>query len=248
MPRAHPKGSKPWQSAWRATRRLQDTNTLTITAGPALTAKWLAPRLFEFARAYPEIDLRFSTTLRLVDLERDDVDVAIRFGQGSDEGLYSVPARKEWMTPVMTPEMAAQYPTPESLCDAPLIHDESIKFLDPPCDWPMWFRAMGIDFQSDHGLRFSNADHAIDAAVAGVGVVLGRRPMIIKDVLEGRLVTPFKVAIETDARFRFLCLKGAETRPQIAKFRDWFLEEIAKTAHIWDGFKLIPVKDIPPHV
>ncbi len=233
------------QSAWAATRRLQDNSTLTITAGPALTAKWLAPRLYEFARAHPEIDLRFSATLRNLDLERDEVDVAIRFGYGQDDGLYSVPVRPEWLTPVMTPELAEQFPTAESLQGAPLIHDDSIDFLDPPCDWATWFRAVGVNFTPTHGAHFSNADHAIDAAVAGVGVALGRRPMIIKDMMEGRLVTPFKVAIETKARFRFLCLPGAEERPQIAAFRDWFLAEIEKTAHISDEFEIIPVEDVP---
>ncbi|WP_170573814.1 transcriptional regulator GcvA [Ruegeria atlantica] len=231
-------------TAWRAVRKLQDSTNLTVTAGPALTAKWLAPRLYEFARSHPEIDLRFSATLRKMDLERDDVDVAIRFGEGEDEGLYSVPVRKEWLTPVMTPEMAAQFPTPESLKEAPLIHDDSISFLKPSCDWPMWFRAVGIDFTPTHGAHFSNADHAIDAAVAGVGVVLGRRPMILKDISEGRLVAPFKTAIETRARFRFVCLKGAEERPQVAAFRDWFLAEIEKTAHISDEFEIIPVEEV----
>jgi len=234
------------QAAWAATRRLQDNTSLTITAGPALTAKWLAPRLYEFARAHPEIDLRFSATLRNLDFDRDDVDVAIRFGYGQDDGLYSVPVRPEWLTPVMTPELAERFPTPQSLTEAPLIHDDSISFLNPPCDWPAWFRAVGVDFTPTHGTHFSNADHAIDAAVAGMGVALGRRPMIIKDVIEGRLVTPFKIAIETKARFRFLCRKGEETRPQIAAFRDWFLAEIEKTAHISDGFKIIPVEDISP--
>ncbi|CUH87774.1 Gcv operon activator [Phaeobacter sp. CECT 5382] len=237
-------GFQTLSAAWMATRRLQDNSSLTVTAGPALTAKWLAPRLYEFARAHPEIDLRFSATLRNMDLARDDVDVAIRFGYGQDDGLYSVPVRKEWLTPVMTPELAAQFPTPESLVDAPLIFDDSIDFLQPPCDWPTWFRAAGIAFDPKHGTHFSNADHAINAACAGMGVALGRRPMIIKDIQEGRLVAPFKLAIETKARFRFLCLPGAEKRPQIAAFRDWFLAEIEKTAHISDGFKIIPVEEI----
>ncbi len=229
------------QAAWQAARRQGNDTSLTVTAGPALTAKWLAPRLYEFARAHPEIDLKFSATLRNMDLERDDVDVAIRFGYGDDEGLYSLPVRKEWLTPVMTPEMAERYATPDSLKDAPLIFDDSIAFLQPPSDWPTWFRAVGVNYAPTHGAHFSNADHAIDAAVAGVGVVLGRRAMIIKDLTEGRLVAPFKTAIETRGRFRFLCLPGAENRPQIAAFRDWFMDEIEKTAHISDEFEIIPV-------
>ena len=238
-------GFQTLSAAWVATKRLQDNSTLTVTAGPALTAKWLAPRLYDFARAHPEIDLRFSATLRNMDLARDDVDVAIRFGYGLDEDLYSVPIRKEWLTPVMTPELAEQFPTPQSLVEAPLIFDDSIGFLQPPCDWPTWFRAVGIKFTPQHGTHFSNADHAINAAVAGMGVVLGRRPMIIADLQEGRLVAPFKIAIETKARFRFLCLPGAEKRPQIEAFRDWFLAEIEKTAHISDQFTIVPVEEIP---
>ncbi|NRB20860.1 MAG: transcriptional regulator GcvA [Rhodobacteraceae bacterium] len=239
-------GFQSLATAWTATRRLQDNTTLTVTAGPALTAKWLAPRLYEFARAHPEIDLRFSATLRKMDLTRDDVDVAIRFGEGVDEGLYCVPVRKEWLTPAMTPEQAEQFPTPKSLMNAPLIHDDSISFLRPACDWTTWFRAMGLEYTPIHGTHFSNADHAVDAAIAGVGVVLGRRSMISKDLADGRLIAPFKTAIETKGRFRFLCLAGAETRPQIAAFRDWFLAEIDRTAHISDEFTIIPVEDIPP--
>ncbi|NNL18757.1 MAG: LysR family transcriptional regulator, partial [Boseongicola sp.] len=60
-------------AAWRAVQRLTDTSTITVTAGPAFTAKWLAPRMFEFAQAHPEIELRFTATLRLLDFARDDV-------------------------------------------------------------------------------------------------------------------------------------------------------------------------------
>ena len=239
-------GFEALTAAWRSVRRLQDNTTLTVTAGPGLTAKWLAPRLYEFARAHPEIDLRFSATLRMLDFVRDDVDVAIRFGYGPDEGLYVLPVPPEWVTPVMSPELAERYTTPESLMEAPLIFDESINFLDPPCDWPAWFRTQGIDFTPTHGSHFSQADHAIDAAVAGAGVALGRRGMAITDLHAGRLVAPFKTAIETKAHFRFLCAPGTENRPQIAAFRDWFVAEIEKTAYVSEAFEIIPVEDIPP--
>ncbi|MCW9043294.1 MAG: transcriptional regulator GcvA [Pseudopelagicola sp.] len=233
-------------AAWRATRRLQDSTTLNITAGPAFTAKWLAPRLYEFAHAHPEIDLRFSATLRMLDFDLDEVDVAIRFGYGPDDGLWSIPLDPgEWVTPVMTPALAAQYPTPESLRDAPLMYDDSIAFLRPACDWPTWFRATGLDHSPTHGPHFSQADHAVDAALAGAGVVLGRRAMVIKDLHEGRLVAPYGIALESKAHFRFLCRLGTENRPQIAAFREWILAEIDKTASVHDHLTIIPVEDIP---
>lgn len=224
---------------WRAAQRTQDHQSLTVTAGPAFTAKWLAPRLFQFAQEHPEIELRFSATLRLMDFARDDVDVAIRFGLGEDPGLYSLPLAEEWVTPVMLPEMAERFPTPESLADAVLITDESIDFLDPPLDWPAWARAMDIPLPKVTGPRFSQGDHAVDAALAGIGVALGRRALVIKDLAERRLVAPYPFALRTGARFRFICPEGAEARPQIAAFREWMLREIDKTSHIAESFTML---------
>ncbi|WP_052249507.1 transcriptional regulator GcvA [Tateyamaria sp. ANG-S1] len=240
-------GFQTLAAAWRAAERTLDNETLTVTAGPAFTAKWLAPRLYEFAQAHPEIELRFSATLKLVDLTRDGIDVAIRFGTGTDEGVYSYPLpADEWVCPVMTPEMAARFPTPDSLRDATLIFDDSIAFLKPPANWDTWFRMMDIDFAPKAGPRFSQADHAIDAALAGVGVALGRRSVVIKDLDDGRLIAPFPHALDTGVRFRFLCNQGAEMRPQIVAFRDWILTEIAKTEHITDRMIRQPSSDFQP--
>ena len=227
---------------WSATRRLQDTQNLIVTAGPAFTAKWLAPRLFDFARAHPEITLSFSASLRQVDLARDGVDVAIRFGYGPDDGLYSLPMAHEWVAPVMTPELAKKYPTVESLVEAPLLTDTSIAFLNPPADWAAWFRTVGIEHNPSGGVHFSQADHALDAALTGVGVALGRRAFVVKDIDEGRLVAPYGVALDTGARFRFLCQDGAENRPQIKAFRDWMLAEVDKMRHITEEMTIRPLE------
>ncbi|WP_299281038.1 transcriptional regulator GcvA [uncultured Tateyamaria sp.] len=236
-------GFQALAAAWRAAERTQDNQTLTVTAGPAFTAKWLAPRLYEFAQSHPQVELRFSASLKMMDFGRDAIDVAIRFGYGKDEGLYSIPLAEEWVCPAMTPELARRFPTVESLKDAPLIFDDSISFLKPSSDWQTWFRAVGIEHDPQNGPRFSQADHAIDAALAGVGVVLGRRALVVKDVADGRLVMPFPTALDTGVRFRFLCAQGAETRPQIAAFRDWIVTEIDKTSHITEALTRLPSGD-----
>lgn len=236
-------GFQTLMDAWRATRRLFDFATLTVTAGPAFTAKWLAPRLYEFASGHPEIDLRFIASLRIMDFARDEIDVAIRFGVRKEDGLYSLPLSEEWVTPVMTPKLAEIFPTPEALVDAPLIIDDSIDFLTPPADWAAWFRAVGIDFTPSHGPRFSQSDHAVDAALAGVGVTLGRRALVVKDIFEGRLRAPYGVALGTGAHFRFLCQKGMENRPQIIAFRDWILAEIEKTRSVTESLHIIRAED-----
>lgn len=232
-------GFQTLAAGWRAARRLADDQTLNVTAGPAFTAKWLAPRLYEFAQSHPEVELRFSASLKIMDFARDAIDVAIRFGTTVDPSLFALPLAREWVCPVMTPALAERFPTPESLVDAPLIYDDSINFLKPKCDWDAWFHGMGVDFTPTHGPRFSQADHAIDAALAGVGVVLGRRALVVKDIDEGRLVMPFKSALMTNGRFHFLCPLGTEDRPHIKAFREWMLREIDKTTYITEELEII---------
>lgn len=227
-------------SAWRAAKRTVDQTSLTVTAGPAFTAKWLAPRLFKFAMANPEIELRFSATLRLVDFGRDDVDVAIRFGLPKEEpGLYSKPIIKEWVAPMMTPALAALYPTPADLARAPLLHQDDIQFLKPAIDWPAWMRAANLPPKFASGARFSNADHALDAAEAGAGVVLGRISLAEKALREGRLVMPYKIGLTTEAGYRFVCPEGNETRPQVQAFREWIEVETATLDGYRDGITMV---------
>lgn len=237
-------GFEALTAAWRSARRSLESNVLTVTAGPAFTSKWLAPRLYAFAQAYPQIELRFAAGLKFVDLNRDEVDVAIRFGYGPDDGLYAQPLEQEWLTPVMLPTMAEKYPEPKDLLSAPLIHNTSDDFLNPPCDWPAWLCAAGVDGVPRVASVFSQPDHALDAAMAGVGIVLGRRAFVVKYLAEGRLVAPYGLALSTRARFRFLCRQGQEKRPAIAAFRDWVLAEIAKTKHVSERFDIIAVEDL----
>jgi len=226
-------------TGWQAAQRSKDHQSLTVTAGPAFTAKWLAPRLYEFAQAHPEIELRFAAALRIMDFKRDNIDVAIRFGTGGDEDLFALELVEEWVVPVMIPELAERFRTPADLADATLIVDNSIGFLTPTVDWAAWLRAMKVDITPTYGPAFSQSDHAIDAALAGVGVALGRRALVIKDLADGRLVAPFPFALPVSGRFRFLCPKGAEERPQVAAFREWILAEIDKTKHVASALTLL---------
>jgi len=232
-------------AAWRAAGRVSDSATLTVTAGPAFTAKWLAPRLFDFAQRHPEIELRFSATLRMLDFDRDGIDVAIRFGRGDDTGLFSTRIMQDWLTPMMTPDLAARHPDPAALTEAPLLHDMSLDFIDPPCDWPAWFRAAGqTPPPVGTGPRFNQADHAIDAALTGAGVLLGRGALTQKALREGRLVAPFDIALSVPAHYRFVCPEGAETVPRIAAFLGWIQAEAASLAELEAGRRFIPAAEV----
>lgn len=234
-------------SAWRAAQRYENTTHLTVTAGPAITAKWLAPRLYAFVREYRDIDIRLAAGLAMADFERDDVDVAIRFGYGEDEGLFSETIMDEWLAPMGVAELVSQIKSPQDLYQLPLIHQEDARFLDPPCDWPAWFRAVGAQPpETINGPSFSQADHAIDAALSGAGIILARIRLASRYVKEGRLILPFKTALKTEASFRFLCLKGAERRPQVQAFLHWVRREVHDMQALDHGQNFVSATDVAP--
>lgn len=228
--------------AWRSAKRLTDSATLTVTAGPGFTAKWLAPRLFDFARAHPDIELRFSASLRIMDFERDEIDIAIRFGRGLDVGLFSTKIMDEWLTPMMTPALAERFDTNEALRDAPLLHQNHSIFQEPPPEWHDWFRTMGVEPPGAGGPTFSQPDHAVDAALAGAGVVLGRISLCQQALKAGTLVAPFARGLSTNAHYRFVCPKGAETRPQIDAFLEWIRGQVASMVATLPQIELVEVK------
>lgn len=224
-------GFQTLAGGWRAAKRTLDSGILTVTAGPAFTAKWLAPRLFHFAQKHPEIELRFAATLRMLDFSTDDIDIAIRFGPSdskADAGLHLAMQIGEWLTPMMHPDLVAKYPTPESLLEAPIIFDDSIAFLQNSVSWADWFGANGIRADDLHGPHFSQADHAIDAAQSGAGVVLGRLSLAESSLRKGQLIAPFELALVPRAFFSVLTPKGAETRPNTRAFLDWLAAEVAR--------------------
>lgn len=216
------------RAGWNEARRADDENRLTVTCGPAFAAKWLAPALGRFARAHPDIELRFVATLARLDIGRDGIDLAVRFGAGDDPGFFRERLMGDYVFPVMRPDIAARVSTPADLLRETLITDESILFLDPPPDWAHWLAAAGVVFDRlPKGLSFSQADHAVDAAQDGAGVVLGRSSMMRQALRSGELVAPFDLVLTTPAEYRIVCPQGRENHPATRAFRAFLKAEAA---------------------
>lgn len=225
-------GFETLTKAWSAAKRLHDNRTLTVTAGPSFTSKWLAPRLFQFASNNPDIDLRFSASLKMMDFRRDEVDVAIRFSQHDDTGLYSQTIIDEWLCPMVAPALADQIKEPADLLKMPLLHQDDIDFLSPPANWDAWFQAAGLEPPKAAGTHFGQSDHAANAALSGAGVMLGRVSVAERHLNEGRLVMPFPLSIWAHASYRIVCALGAEKRPQVQRLITWIEEEVAAIDHL----------------
>ncbi len=227
------------RQAVRAVAQLINDEGLTITAGPAFTAKWFAPRFFRFAEDHPEIELRFVATLKIMDFQRDGVDAAIRFGTSEYSGLYNEVLADEWLTPVCTPAVAERIREQGSLEGIQLLHDESVDFLDPRPNWQAWGRLTDTEGDWVHGAHFTNADHSIDVALEGAGITLGRIVLVERYLATGRLVAPYSTAMRANAQFRFVCPLGAEHQPKIATFLTWMREEMVSVQEACRGMTFL---------
>ena len=207
-------------------------NVLTVSTGPAFGAKWLAPRLHRFLERYPEIDIRISANLKLVDLRADEIDVTVRFGGGNYPGLHVEPLSDESVLPLVSPALLRQHGgrlTLDDLRSMTLLHDDSAGFLPNAVTWAEWLRrarANGVD--ASRGPRFSHADHAIEAAIDGAGVVLGRLLLASRDIAAGRLVAPFDLVLRAQAGFFLCCLPESVALAKVKAFRDFVLDEVAR--------------------
>jgi LysR family transcriptional regulator, glycine cleavage system transcriptional activator len=209
-----------------------DQQILVVSAPPGLTAKWLVPRLHRFLAAHPELDVRVSASLTLANFSGDGVDVAIRNGRPPFPGLWSRKFLEIETLPIVSPRLIEQYgplEKPEDLARFPIIHDDSLGRMFGLPTWQDWLRAAGAEHVDlSRGLHFSSADHAIEAALEGAGVLLGVRSLAMDDVRLGRLVFPFSLALRSERSFNIVCPAGHENRPKIAAFCAWILDETAR--------------------
>ncbi len=211
---------------------LEDGGVLTVSVLQSLAAKWLVPRLDRFHDAYPDIDLRVSSTIRLVDFARDDVDLAIRYGRGRWPGLRADLMLTEELFPVCSPALLeGPHPLkePDDLRHHTLLHDESWKvvFIGDFPEWNAWLETAGVgDIDATHGPGMSPSAMVVQAAIDGQGVALGRSVLVESDLAEGRLVKPFELTIPLDYAYYVVCPENAAERPKVAAFRQWVIEEV----------------------
>src|SRR6476469_1735521 len=203
----------------------QNAGVLTVSTSPDFAAKWLVHRLGHFAEAHAEIDLRVSGTLHHVDFAREEVDLAVRHGDGNWPGLDAVRLSAEQLFAVCSPKLLSgkrRVSKPADILKHPLIH------MDSRTDWNNWLQEAGLDEAGvTHGPVLNRASMVIDAAINGQGVALARTTLAAWDLINGRLMRPFSVSLPLSKTYWIICPKATTTLPKIATFRDWLLVEAA---------------------
>ncbi len=219
---------------------------LTVSAAPSFAARWLMPRLHRFIAAHHEIDVRISARMRRASIDGkmdvaeratieswlDDSDVAILYGHGHYPGLDVYKLLALTVTPICSPQvMTGAHPlrTPADLKHHMLLHDDTGESYDGESFWEVWLKAAAVKgIDTKHGARFSHAVLAFEAAMDAVGVVASMPALAAEDLAAGRLIMPFDLKVPLVSAYYMVCEEHAKTRPAVAAFRNWLIDEAAK--------------------
>jgi LysR family glycine cleavage system transcriptional activator len=203
-----------------------NAGTLTVSTSPNFASKWLVHRLGRFAEQHPAIDLRVTASLQHIDFAREDIDLAIRHGDGNWPSLHVTRLCAEVLFPVCSPNLVRgrrALRSPADLAHHTLLH------IDERRDWAKWLEAAdvtGVDFT--RGPVFNQSSMAIDAAIDGQGIALARSALAAWDLGAGRLVRPFPLSLQVPYSYWIVSPKPTAALPKISTFREWLLAEAAE--------------------
>jgi LysR family transcriptional regulator, glycine cleavage system transcriptional activator len=204
--------------------RRDDDHALTVSTLASFAAKWLLPRLAAFQEAHPGIDVRITTSTKLVDFQSENIDAAIRYGRGQWPGLRADWLMADELFPVCSPNLLRSnkpLKCPEHLRDHVLLHTSNAN----SDDWRLWLTAAGLppNLSRQPGVTFDLIFMTIQAAIDGIGVAMGRTSYVQDDIAKGRLVVPFQITLPADAGFYLISPEGRADSPKLSAFRNWLL-------------------------
>ncbi len=209
----------------------QRSGVLTVSVSPDFAAKWLVARLGRFGEGHPEIDLRVAASDERVDFAREDVDLAVRHGDGRWPELEVTRLCTEQLFPVCSPRFTrgrTRLINAADMLKFPLLR------MDDWTNWGRWFEAAGVTTQARPGPVLNRASMLIDAAIDGQGIALARTALVALDLIHGRLVRPVDVSLRMLNTYWIISPKATARTPKIATFRQWLLAEAAEDARRLD--------------
>lgn len=202
---------------------------LRLHCAPSFAAQWLTPRLADFLKRHPGVELRLAAGIDYTRFNSDEFDADIVYGPPRMEGLIVVPLGEETITPMCAPDLAATITTPGDLFNHVLIQTDSKQI-----QWSDWFAANGLIAPPPNGSRFDRSFLAIAAAAQGLGVALESTRLAERELASGRLVMPLEQK-STPVRYvghNLVFPRYVRQRHPLKTFSEWLLTELRVEAQI----------------
>ena len=199
--------------------------SLTIYARPSIAQCWLVPKLSDFIQRYPFIQLSILTGNENVNFQRTGVDLALYFDNQPSFQLNYEYLMDEYIIPVCSPEYAEKFNlmnTVENLKHCTLLHDCQAWSNGTGTDeWNSWAAHFNVDLDTSLGISFDRSDLALIAAKNNLGITMGRKRLVQKDIENGELVMPFQeMYLRCDQHYYIASLKDRQW-PKIDAFIEW---------------------------
>ncbi len=199
---------------------------ITFQIYSTFAIRWLIPRMPQLQQQHPQIMVRLHTSQSDVDFDHDDVDMCVMIGAPNRADLRYDFLFSSRIFPVCSPTYMTELDLlghPEQLCKA-----EILQVYPSRLDWWVWLQDNHIEgVDPDSGQQFDSYDHAMNAAMQGMGVALGIEPFVIRDLEAGFLVKPFpKRKVYTKGDWYLVCREEKAGNPEIEIFRHWLMEQV----------------------
>ncbi len=209
--------------ATRIAKRRCGPSTLNVSVTPLFAIKLFIPVLSRFNDLYPDITINTCTTVRLVNFDVENVDMAIRDGLGRYPGLTCHKLFSDELVLICSPALLDGPKPLKSLQD---LRRHTLLHHDHRQSWQPWFDAVGLkNVEIKKGPVFSDDSLVMQAAIEGQGVALGRRALVQSDIDKGVLVAPFDITVPSQYAFHLVYPTERSDDPVLRTFRDWFLKE-----------------------
>ncbi|MDB5860393.1 MAG: transcriptional regulator, LysR family-like protein [Ramlibacter sp.] len=214
--------------AVRQIRQSAGRRSVALTTFASFASMWLIPRMEQFQRDNPEIDIRIDASDGAMDLEVSDVDLALRYGPTAHMPPNAVRLFGEQLTPVVSPWLLKSAPLarPDDVAQFTLIeagdaHQTHLEWLT----WRRWFDEHGLSkLQPKRWLYFNYAYQMVQAALAGQGVVLARLPLVAESLANGDLIEPLpKLRMDSPMAYWLIVGPRSAQRPEIKAFCEWLM-------------------------
>jgi LysR family glycine cleavage system transcriptional activator len=193
------------------------SRVLTVGVGPTFATRWLIPRLADFQKDAPDIEVRFATGGATVPYN-DDWTCGIRLGSGDWPEFRAEKLFPADFTPVCAPALAKRLKSPEDLRGVTLL-----RVAHAANEWPQWFKAIGVSKLRAAGPEFEYYGQALQAASDGVGVAIGISPYVDDDVKAGRLVAPFALSVSKGEHWYLIWRDSRKDEAAFRAFRSWIV-------------------------
>lgn len=219
------------QIAVQKLREPQQPKQLIITVESSFAVAWLVPKLAEFSSLYPAYSVLIDSSPQIVDLERSHIDIAIRYGVTPTANLISQRLFDDHIFPVCSPVLADKLENLNDLNSVPLIHWDMLQLkwalASQWFHWQYWLDHIGAsEVQVTGGLHFSDYAQALQAAIAGQGVILASGPVLKDSLQSGLLIAPFKESLMPEVGYDVVTTQQAAEQQPVKDFLNWVMAQI----------------------